>query len=64
MLLSNGKEKVHMPWRKHLSHIRGRLSPLEGTSVVINGSVQRKAMRGANREGHGNLAGRRIVGGG
>lgn len=52
-----------MHQRNRLSLIRGRLSPWGGTSVVINGSVQRKATEGANQEGHRSFTGRPIVGG-
>jgi hypothetical protein len=35
---------------------------LEGTSVIGDGALHREALVGTNREGHGSLAGRRILG--
>ena len=40
----------------------GALS-LEWTCDIRDGALHRKALEGANREGHGGLVGRRIVGG-
>src|SRR5713101_4078089 len=37
--------------------------PVEGTSVVRDSALHGEATVGPNREGHGGLAGRRIVGG-
>jgi hypothetical protein len=53
-------ENVERPYF-FVREVPNRAFPLEGFRVVGDGAMHGKAMGWASREGHGSLAGRRIV---